>query len=87
MGKILNNEKYVEVHISLEDIFKADGNAVKFALASLAVHFIRAATPELARHINSSYTITQWEFVDGEVVVYVGKEGHDEFEIIHGELA
>ena len=79
MGSINNtNEKFVEINITLEDLFNSDGNSIRFAIASLAIWYLRRAAPEIADSIGGDInTITDWYLKDGELVVLIGKDGYD----------
>lgn len=82
MGSISNdNQEFAVINIALEDLFKADDNAIRFVLASLGVHFLRRAAPDVAKQINQSFTMTNWFFDKGEFVVCVGKKDFDEAQI------
>jgi len=82
MGYIKDGKKFVVINISLEDIFKADPNAIRFTLASLGVYFLRRAAPELAATLEGNInTLTDYFFKDGDLVVCVGKSGYERKEV------
>jgi len=77
MGSIVNtNEKFLKIDISLEDLFNVNGDAVRFALASLGVFFMRRAAPQLEEEIKGNVnTYTDWYLKDGNLSVLLGKKG------------
>jgi len=83
MGSISNtNSKFVKVNINLEDLFNVNGHAVRFALASLGVYFLRRAAPEIAEEIKGNInTLTDWYLKNGELVVMIGKNGFTQDEV------
>lgn len=82
MGSIhLDNQRLILINITLEDLFKADNNAIRFVLASLGVYFLRKAVPDVAKQIGQFHTLTDWFFKDGRFVICVGKKNFKRREV------
>lgn len=82
MGSInLDNQRFIVINITLEDLFSADSNAIRFVLASLGVHFLRKTVPDVAEQIGQIHTLTNWFFKEGQFVVCVGKKDFERREV------
>jgi hypothetical protein len=82
MGHISNEKEFVEVRVSLEDLFKSNGQAITFVLASLATWFLQRHAPDLFKTVRiRDKTIANWAFADGEFAVAIGKQGLDEQQV------
>jgi hypothetical protein len=82
MGSIhVDNQRFIVINISLENLFRADTNTIRFVLVSLGVYFLRKAVPNVTKQIGRFHTLTDWFFKNRKFIIYVGKKDFERKEV------